>query len=446
MSERELVVSVNEQQLGVLRERDDLWSFEYSKVWMVAPQGFDLSPTLSRQQQLHVDGASHRPVQWYFDNLLPEDAMRTVLAQEATVAAEDAFGLLAYFGAESAGSLVLTSSAHPRSLERGLKPLPFAELSQRIHNLPRASLGKDAPKKMSLAGAQHKLLVVFDGEQLFEPLPGTASTHILKPNHLDPTYPASVINEYFCMRLAKAVGLPVPQVWTMHVPQRVYIVERFDRIPARGGLEVQRRHVIDACQLLNKARSFKYIVAQVGSLEQAAEQCREKAAARLALFDWLLFNVLIGNGDNHLKNLSFIVDAAGVHIAPAYDLLSTAAYDTRAIANEKAHWPESRLAIPLGEAPEFGEVRRSHLVANARALGISAATAQRNLDRMLKIVLGKADLLIEEIKIDHARRIALDQALPGSQRDTLNAALGAEMRLLNTVRHIVLADMVRGLS
>jgi hypothetical protein len=40
------------------------------------------------------------------DNLLPEEAMRTVLAKEAQLSAEDAFGLLGYFGAESAGSLV----------------------------------------------------------------------------------------------------------------------------------------------------------------------------------------------------------------------------------------------------------------------------------------------------------------------------------------------------
>jgi serine/threonine-protein kinase HipA len=443
MSDRELAVSVNEQRVGMLREDNDLWSFEYSEGWAALPGSFDLSPALSREQRLHADGGSNRPVQWYFDNLLPEEAMRTVLAKEAALSAEDAFGLLVYFGAESAGSLVLTDLANPRSADRGLKKLPMTELSQRIAGLPRESLTKDAPKKILLAGAQHKLLIVLRGERLFEPLPGTPSTHILKPNHLGAKYPASVINEYFCMRLAKTAGLAVPKVWKMYVPQPVYIIERFDRIIAPGATDVRRRHVIDTCQLLNKARVFKYTAAQVSTLEQAAGQCRGKAAARFQLFDWLLFNALIGNGDNHLKNLSFIVDSSGVHIAPAYDLLSTAAYDTKALANQGAHWPQSPLAITLGAAATFGEMRRAHLIEAARMLGIAAATAERNLDRMVKTILGNADRLMDEIESDNER---LRRSASPADANMLKATMGQENRLLNTVRHVVLADMVRQLK
>ena len=38
---------------------------------------------LSRKSVAHADGASNRPVQWYFDNLLPAGALRTVIAREA---------------------------------------------------------------------------------------------------------------------------------------------------------------------------------------------------------------------------------------------------------------------------------------------------------------------------------------------------------------------------
>jgi serine/threonine-protein kinase HipA len=443
MSDRELAVSVNEQRVGMLRETNGLWAFEYSEGWAASLESFDLSPALSREQSLHADGGSNRPVQWYFDNLLPEEAMRTVLAKEAALSAEDAFGLLAHLGAESAGSLVLTDLANPRPAERGLKKLPLTELSRRIAGLPRESLTKDAPKKISLAGAQHKLLVVLRGERLFEPLPGTPSTHILKPNHLGSEYPASVINEYFCMRLAQAAGLAVPKVWKMYVPQPVYIIERFDRIVAPGAMDARRRHVIDACQLLNKARVFKYTAAQMSTLEQAAEQCREKAAARIQLFDWLLFNALIGNGDNHLKNLSFIVDSSGVHIAPAYDLLSTAAYDTKALNYEGAHWPQSPLAITLGDAATFGEVSRAHLVEAARMLGVAAATAERNIDRMVKTILGNADRLMDEIESDNAQARRNASA---ADANMLDATMAQENRLLNTVRHVVLADMVKQLE
>jgi serine/threonine-protein kinase HipA len=443
MSNRELTVHINEEHVGALRESDGLWSFEYTEHWLRAPGSFDLSPALTRARRLHVDGASDRPVQWYFDNLLPEDAMRNVLAKEAWLSGEDAFGLLGYFGAESAGSLVLMDPNHPRVMERGLKPLPLPELSRRIKNLPRASLMRDAPKKMSLAGAQHKLLVTLQGGQLFEPLPGTPSTHILKPNHLDPGYPASVINEFFCMRLARVLGLPVPTVTRLYVPEPVYIVERFDRIETPETSEVKRLHIIDTCQLLNKAHTFKYTAAQVSTLAQAAVACRERAAARLRLFEWVVFNFLIGNGDNHLKNISFEVDARGFHIAPAYDLVSTAAYDTRAIADERAQWPRSPLAIPIGSATHFADVRRSDLLESARTLGIAHATSERLLERLREHILIRADEIILEIRHESERA---DADGPKEGADTKKAIRAMESRVLDVVRHIILGETVKQLN
>jgi serine/threonine-protein kinase HipA len=262
MSIRRLQVLVNNELVGILREENDLWQFGYAEEWRESALGFDLSPSLSRETQHHADGATNRPVQWYFDNLLPEEALRAVIAKDAGLSAEDGFGLLAYFGAESAGSLVLRDPDDDAPAQEGVRPLSLQALNARILNLPNASLTKDAPKRMSLAGAQHKMLVILDGAELYEPLPATPSTHILKPNHQGGDYPASVMNEYFTMRLAKAVGLDVPAVHRYYVPQPVYLVDRFDRILPNnpgGGLarqagEVQRRHVIDTCQLLNKAR------------------------------------------------------------------------------------------------------------------------------------------------------------------------------------------------
>ncbi|MDF2463836.1 MAG: protein HipA [Ramlibacter sp.] len=123
---------------------------------------------------------------------------------------------------------------------------------------------------MSLAGAQHKMLVVMRGGELFEPLAATPSTHILKPNHQSSDYSASVMNEFFTMRLAKSLGLDVPAVHRLYAPQPVYIVERFDRVRVQGSAAdpdgVGRRHVIDTCQLLNKSRAFKCAAANLQTL------------------------------------------------------------------------------------------------------------------------------------------------------------------------------------
>ncbi len=46
------------------------------------------------------------------------------------------------------------------------------------------------------------------------------------------------------------------------------------------------------------------------------------------MFRWTVFNVVVGNADAHLKNLSFFVDARGYRLAPFYDIVSTVVYHT----------------------------------------------------------------------------------------------------------------------
>lgn len=440
MTARQLEILVNDRRVGKLRETDDLWVLEYSPAWSAAPDGFDLSPALPRSTPVHSDGATLRTVQWYFDNLLPEEALRTVLAKEAGIAAEDAFGLLAYFGSESAGSLVLRGHGEPAEAAEpatGLRPLSLAALDRRIQDLGKESLTKGAPKRMSLAGAQHKMGVVLQAGELFEPLPGTPSTHILKPNHASGTYPASVMNEFFTMRLAKAVGLNVPAVYRRYGPRPIYVVERFDRMSPGPGLPTLRLHTIDACQLLNKARAFKYAAASVQTLAQTIEHCRAKAAARLQLYRWVLFNVLVGNGDNHLKNVSFSVSAQGIGVAPAYDLLCTAVYATRAFAHGTAHWPHVELALSLGSATAFSQVRSAHLLAAGEALGISGQTAQRELHAMTRSLPAQAMHLLAETEAAFDGELARS---PNPEAAKLHRA--GELRLLRAIVHVVVPQMV----
>ncbi|HKX43295.1 MAG TPA: HipA domain-containing protein [Burkholderiaceae bacterium] len=427
---RALAVTLNDRPVGTLRERDDLWSFEYDPAWLAAPEGFDLSPALTRAQRAHHDGGSHRPVQWYFDNLLPEEQLREVVSKEAGLNGDDAFALLEYLGAESAGSLVLRAPGQPAEIPRGLQPLPDAELSRRIRELPRVALSHGAPKRMSSAGAQHKLLVVFRDDRLYEPVGDEPSTHLLKPNHVDDDFPASVINEYIVMRLAARLGLVVPPVWRRYTPEPVYIVERFDRsVAAHGG--IQRRHIIDACQLLNKSRQFKYRSATLQTLAELIAHCRNRVNARLRLYLWLVFNVLIANHDNHLKNLSFTVDAEGIALAPAYDLLSTGTYHTRAFAQRRADWPDVEMSIALPHATTFGAVTRESLLQAAEALGLPQRVGARELDRLAAALPGAIDSLVQGIAAENEH----------APRD-VRPFLAGEMRLLRTLQRLVVPEML----
>ena len=438
-AERRLSVSTNGRAIGALVEQDGIWAFEYDAAWCQAPDAFPLSPALPLSDALQRDGSTHRTVQWYFDNLLPEELMREVISKEQGVTPSDAFGLLEHLGAESAGSLVLLPPGSPPA-EQGAQALSTKELSARIRNLPHATLSSKSPKRMSLAGAQHKMVVLFDPAtgELREPLKASASSHILKPNAQSEQYPHSVINETFTMRLARRLGLNVPPVYRLYVPEPVYIVERFDRAWEPGSNTWQRRHALDACQLLDQPPVFKYRNATLDTLGQLIQQCRSRAAARIALFRWVLFNTLVGNSDSHLKNISFLMSAEGVQLAPFYDLLCTAVYHTRMYAGDAAIWPGEPLAIPLVDAAVFADVTREKLVKTGAALGLPTATAAREVTKMVQALPGEADALITELAHEFAGFAALSP-----QPEAMIATRGAEAHLLRGVRSIVIAEMLR---
>lgn len=430
MSDRRLQAYINERQVGELSAESGLWSFAYDPAWVAAEDSYPLSPALPLGAAPIVDSGNMRPVQWYFDNLLPEEDARALLAKEARVDAADAFGLLSWYGAESAGSLTLLTKP-PEPATGAMRPLEDQALQARIEALPRISLAAHAVKRMSLAGAQHKLAVVLRDGNLYEPVGHTPSTHILKPDHKDADYPHTVINEFFTMRLAHAMKLRVPKVYRRYVPAPVYLVERFDRIVADGGTGVRRLHLIDACQALNLDRQFKYAEGSVARLAELAGRCTAPAAARLRIYSWLVFNLLAGNGDAHLKNLSFLVTRRGIELSPCYDLVSVGVYETRAF--DKNIWPASRLAWPLHGKNTFAELTRTDVLEAGAALGLSREVAARHLDAQVLRIEEAARALVLEIERENAPLSAA--------RPQLAAFFAGELRCLRAITEIIVRDM-----
>lgn len=420
---RELFASINGKQVGVLCDEAGTWTFEYARSWIEFAQAFDLTPSLPRTAEKITDNGTQRPVQWFFDNLLPEDAAREVLAREAQLPTADAFSLLAWFGKESAGAITL-AAADDRPPESGYVPLSDKELHQRISRLPRHALASGAPKRMSLAGAQHKMAVCIRDGQLFHPVGDTPSTHILKPDHRETDhYPHAVANECFVMRLAERMGLVVPPVELRYVPDPVYLIERFDR--AVHGARPLRLHAIDACQLLGLDRSFKYQLSRRETVVRCIELCLNRAESRQQLLRWALFNVMVGNGDAHLKNMSFLVDADGIRLAPFYDLLSTESY--QAESDSVPRWPATRLSMPIGNAQTFRAVTREEFLLFAEELGSGRIGTQRLLDEFCETLDGAAADLYEQFT-----------DAPNPKK----AGNAGQLRLLRLIRFTVIRDMV----
>lgn len=426
MAARELIAWINTTRVGQLREENNLWTFEYEHQWIASDQAFDLSPHLPRSAGRIVDGASKRPVQWFFDNLLPEEKTRDVLAREAKVDGSDAFGLLAYYGRESAGAITLQTQEEPEA-QSGYVLLSDEELHDRIAKLPKQSLSVGAPKHMSNAGGQHKLAVCLRESRLYHPVGNTPSTWLLKPDHEDKdNWPSSVANEYFTMRLAAQLGLPVPEVAIRFVPDPVYLIQRFDRV--HNAEPVQRLHAIDACQMLGLDRQFKYQQAGVDALIACIDQCRNPARGRISILQWALFNLLIGNADAHLKNLSFLVRPSGIELAPFYDLVSTESY--RASADNDPRWPHRELTMRIGKASTFAEVTAQNFLEFADQLGVNRRASTRLLEHFTRAIDGAATELCQAY-----------EALPVPQNQR-----AGQLRVLRTIHIVVIREMIERLQ
>ena len=436
MTVRTLQVLINDELVGTLVDENGVWTFQYTEAWCNNPKGFPICQALPLNPVIQRDGATQRPIQWFFDNLLPEERLREVIGKEEGIHAADAFGLLERLGAESAGAVVL-QPLDAVGVSKGVQTLSPQALSERIQALPITSLSSKAPKKMSLAGAQHKMVVNFEAKtgHLKEPLKGSPSTHILKPNSTAPDYPNSVANETFTMRLAARLGIKVPKVWRMYVPEPVFIIERYDRKPAESGQDPRRLHALDGCQVLSECAIYKYSSATFPKINALIHQCRNKAATRLAVFQWILFNTLVGNSDCHLKNISFLIDEEGMRVAPFYDLLCTAVYHTRAFSDEHAVWPNEPLAMPVARAVTFGEVTWPKLVETGMQLGLAKATAEREVNAMVGKLARATTELVDAMDADYA-----DGGVMGHASD---ATKGAERHLLRAIRHVVIEDMLK---
>ncbi|MEB0140015.1 MULTISPECIES: HipA domain-containing protein [unclassified Undibacterium] len=249
----------------------------------------------------------------------------------------------------------------PIEPEQKFRYLSPDELSERIRARPAMPFSVwDGKVRLSIAGFQDKIAVLKtdEGWHLVEGH-GLASTVILKPEPINSRLAGLTTNEFFCMRLAFHVRLPVADVRLVHVPEPVLEITRFDREASADG--ILRRHVIDGCQALGMSVGMKYErpygeTKDVRHIRDGASLPRlfglldisnRPAAQRLALLRWVLFQILVGNTDAHAKNLSFFVSAIGTYLTPTYDVVCTLAY---------AGSIEDNFAMAIGDAFTEGEL------------------------------------------------------------------------------------------
>jgi serine/threonine-protein kinase HipA len=377
----EIGVWLFNQRVGTLSLADGRIGFQYGPDWLNQPNSVALSQSLP----LGLESYDDPQCRAFFAGLLPEGHLRRLIAQQCQVSSQNDFALLEAIGGECAGAVSFHPTGHSVvTAERpGVEWLDKAELVAVLDELPRRPMlaGRDGVR-LSLAGAQDKLPVVFDGERVGLPKGGQPSTHILKPAIT--SLESSVINEGFCLALAQALGMHAARAQIVSFDDRHFLlVARYDRLESDDG-QWARIHQEDFCQALGVIPEMKYqneggpdLKACFALLRKAT---RPSAPQVLRLLDAVVFNALIGNHDAHAKNFSLLYQGPRPTLAPLYDILSTAVYDHLT----------PKMAMKLGEKYKFTDVQARHWDQFAEGVGLSKAQTRRRVMRMAQVLPGVA--------------------------------------------------------
>lgn len=378
---------------------DRRFVFQYDPSWVSNPNAVPLSLSLPLQVAPFEDDRA-RP---FFANLLPESELRRTIARKLGLSEQNDFALLEAVGGECAGAVSLLPEHIEPDGESSYRALNDDALNALIADLPRRPmLAGEQGIRLSLAGAQNKLPVFFDGDQVSLPMGTAPSSHILKPPIAQ--YPHTVQNEAFCMQLAARMGLPVPAVTLLHKAETLYLITRYDREWDEQGCII-RLHQEDFCQALGIAPDMKYEKEGGPSLKDCFDLLRAQSIQPVAdlrvLLEWVIFNYLIGNADAHAKNISLMITNQGPRLAPFYDLMCTAIY------------PEltERLAMKVG-----GEDRPDWIIGRrweefAKDVGIGFKLVRQTLLDLSGALEAAAEVQATTFQEQHGRCESVDKIL-----------------------------------
>lgn len=253
----------------------------------------------------------------FFSNLLPEGHLRQYLAQQGGINQQSEFKLIELLGEDLPGSVIV-------------KPGHYidTDIKQESKDLSR----DDQVYRFSLAGIQLKFsAIVQSSGGLTIPASGLGGDWIVKlPAQNFTSVPE---NEFSMLRLAKEVGIDTPEINLIDLDKvsglpelgilggdKALAVKRFDREDGK------RIHIEDFAQVYSVFPKDKYDKVNYGNIANMVWTL----TGQEGLVDFikrLVFNIIIGNGDMHLKNWSFIYpDGKTSQLAPAYDFVSTVVY------------------------------------------------------------------------------------------------------------------------
>lgn len=410
---RTLTLWANGELVGrwTLTARGDM-ELHYDASWMASPRGRPIS--LSLPFSLHNEPLTGPHVAHYFEGLLPDsDTLRRRVAERFRTGSTDAFDLLAAIGRDCAGALQLLPEGElPVGVDR-TDGVVVDEAAIERHLLDMvtperfaAARDPDDDFRISLAGAQEKDAFLWWNGQWMKPRGATPTTHIFKmPLGLvggrRADFSTSVDNEWLCLRLLTAYGLPTAQA---HIAtfgrQRVLVVERFDRVKSSDGTRLLRLMQEDFCQATGTSPHIKYeneggpgLAPLFTLVQQSLDAERD---LRTLMASQILFWMLRAP-DGHAKNFSIQLQAGAAgrfRLAPLYDVMSA----HPVIGDGPNQWAarELKLAMALlGKNRHYlmHTIQRRHFNRTAKKVGYGETA-----EPLLQELVGRTPAVVAQVQ------------------------------------------------
>lgn len=383
-------VFLHGEHVGILQHRGRYTKFVFDEDYWnrskrpVLGQWFENHP---RRQP----SATNQVPQW-FSNLLPEGRLRELVAREQGVSIYNEMALLGRIGRDLPGAVEVVPDP---DITANIDVADVIHIPDPLESTPRF------PVRASLAGMTMKFSVCRQGDRLVLPAHGESGDVILKTP--DGHYPNLPVNEFAVMKLAGSIGIEVPDVklyrrdqiddlgdgaWVSD-EEVAYTIMRFDRT------DNGRVHIEDFAQVLGRfgmsESKYKSNVETVAGLAFRGydHDSLQETIRRI------VFNLLVGNGDAHLKNWSLIYpDRKTAKLSPAYDLVSTATYPNHA-----------ELGLPFFGDERLEQISRSHFKRLQEKLQVGSADILDILDVTLENFFDVWPSMREEMPADVARWI-----------------------------------------
>lgn len=385
--------------------------FTYTESYLKDPESRAVSISMPLEQQ----SFSVESTRNFFEGLLPEGFTRRCVAEWLHRDEKDYLAILAGLGQECLGAIKIIDES------RAVLPSKYKELtSEEVKKLAQEGATESAEmvtkSHLSLTGASGKVGLYYDEQKdkWYLPIGEAPSTHIVKQSHI--RLKRIVANEQLCLLTAKNLGIEIPQSFIIKTESNeaedvLFATKRYDRRMQSNGRKLNgmnipyRLHQEDFSQALGIPASEKYEKDGGSYLSKMFGILRDYSASpiedQLKLWDICVFNFLIGNTDNHIKNLSLLYgkDLKTIRLAPAYDIVSTMVYESST----------ENMALSIGGDYSIRKITEESFAKEATKAGLGVKMAMKRLDTLRKNfveALNTGAQVLEEQGVEGTKDIA----------------------------------------